>query len=924
MRSDSVHLAKLRDLLASDGILQATTAEPVLGRDGSRAPWMFYSWNVTLTAEGLRLAASCLLERLASFRSTQLAAHGMTGLPLLSACVEMGEGKYTGAAIRQQRKAYLSRRLVEGPLDPSRSIVVVDDSLSSGTALRSAIAALEAEGCVVEGAVVLVNFPGRGGLEGALDNGYRVESLFDIDRDLGQPLHSRSRPLHSLAPATDQPLPDGLAPAVLARRAAGIVLTTRTRPVAPSRLDRDYDGSGGVFVSFRRRSDDYRVAREGIWHFDGEVSRPAADVIDATVATVRAAGASIRAQDLDALKIGVTFLGPMEPIEPSQLDFDRYAIVVRDMAGRRAGGALPNTQVFTSEVEQYAHAWQRNARIGPTEAHRLYRQTVDKATEPGASWPVYGAPAPAALSWVSDPEVGRRLTGWARGLLRGSTPSDLSDDDLIASPIDGISVALYRRGTLATSIAWGPGPVAARIREAVADLRQRVSPSVLAAADLAIMVGVLYEPERLVGNGTELAAKKIRKGLDTVRVDSGGQHATMLPGALVYNGWSKEQLVGKLLELVPKRPSRFTTYQTALWLDDGGRCWQVRSGFPVPGRDDRGVPEEDIRSLAGFLERNLDPRGIPVYRLDIVSGARTWQGTAPRQLHALMGLDRAGRLLGERHWRQAARQGFERYVADTERRPGGFAVSTGGSLADAILVAAVGSATDPLANHPAVAAARDRLRSSVDPFGRITVQRVRIGRAQDFEYLPGAVLVALAADPAVLDGVPASRLARALAWHRERIRVLHSWGEAGWQMQAWSAIWRHHRSDDQAAFVFEMADWAIERQLDKNGAFLENLSPSEPSFNTGFIAEGIAAAWALAEVLGDADRARRYEASWSAANGFMRSLLVAKADTFVCRDPVVALGGVRLTPSVPYVRADSVSHWLNALVTGATLQTTKM
>ncbi len=920
MRTESVHWVRLRDLLASDGILQATAAEPVLGRDGSRAPWMFYSWNVTLTAEGLRLAASCLLERLSSFRSTQLAAHGMTGLPLLSACVEMGEGKYTGAAIRHRQKAYLSRRLVEGPLDPSRSIVVVDDSLSSGTALRSAITALEAEGCVVEGAVVLVNFPGRGGLEGALSTGYRVESLFDIERDLGQPLHPRYRQGPSLAASSGRPLPDGLAPAVLARRAAEIVLATGARPVAPRRLDRNYDGAGGVFVSFRRRSDDHRVARDGLWHFDGEASHPPDDVVDATVATLRAAGGALRARDLETLKIGVTFLGPMEPIEPRQLDFDRYAIVVRDFAGRRAGGALPNTQVFTSEVEQYAHAWQRNAGIGPTEAHRLYRQAVDKTAEPSVRWPAYGAPAPAELSWASDPHVGSTLTGWARRLLRGSPSSDQPEDDLIASPIHGVSVGLYRRGTIATSIAWGPGPANVRIREAVADLRQRVSPSVLAAADLVIMVGVLSEPERLAGDDPGLAVKKIRKGLDAVRVDGGERHATMLPGALVYNGWSKEHLVRTLLDLVPSQPSRFTTYQTALWLDDGGHCHRVRSGFPVRGHDDPDDPERDIRALAGFLMRNLDPGGIPVYRLDIASGTRTWRGTAPRQLHALMGLDRAGRLLRQPRWHEAAQRGFERYLADAHEGPGAFAVSAGGPLADAILVAAVGAATHPLSNHPAMVGARNRLRSYVDPFGRISVQPVRLGLAQDFEYLPGAVLTALAADRAVLDGVPPACLGRSLSWHRDRIRVLHSWGEAGWQMQAWSAIWRHHRSDDQAAFVFEMADWAIARQLDKNGAFLENLSPTEPSFNTGFIAEGIAAAWNLAEALGDSDRVKRYRASWRAANRFMRSLLVVQADTFVCRDPTVALGGVRLTPSVPHVRADSVSHWLNALVTGARLE----
>jgi len=144
-------------------------------------------------------------------------------------------------------------------------------------------------------------------------------------------------------------------------------------------------------------------------------------------------------------------------------------------------------------------------------------------------------------------------------------------------------------------------------------------------------------------------------------------------------------------------------------------------------------------------------------------------------------------------------------------------------------------------------------------------------------------------------------------------------GQVGWQLQGWSAVHRHYRSDDQAGFVFELADWAIDRQLDTSGAFLEELSPDEPSFNTGFIAEGVAAAWSTAVLLGETNRATIYEASWRRANRFMRNLLIQPEDTFCFRDPDAAVGGVRLTPSRADVRADSVSHWLNGLVTGAAI-----
>jgi hypothetical protein len=51
----------------------------------------------------------------------------------------------------------------------------------------------------------------------------------------------------------------------------------------------------------------------------------------------------------------------------------------------------------------------------------------------------------------------------------------------------------------------------------------------------------------------------------------------------------------------------------------------------------------------------------------------------------------------------------------------------------------------------------------------------------------------------------------------------------------------------------------------------------------------------------------------------MRRLQILPEDGFVCADPGAALGGVRIVASGPWIRADSVSHWLSALCTGLEL-----
>src|SRR5512138_645540 len=116
--------AELLELLTTQGILYSTPEQPITHRNGAISPWAFYSWGISLTERGLRLAAQQMLEALATFSSTQLASYGYTGLPLLSACLLEGRGRYTGLSIREKRKPYLTNRRVDGPYDRSRPVVI--------------------------------------------------------------------------------------------------------------------------------------------------------------------------------------------------------------------------------------------------------------------------------------------------------------------------------------------------------------------------------------------------------------------------------------------------------------------------------------------------------------------------------------------------------------------------------------------------------------------------------------------------------------------------------------------------------------------------------------------------------------------------------------------------------------------------------
>ncbi len=138
----------------------------------------------------------------------------------------------------------------------------------------------------------------------------------------------------------------------------------------------------------------------------------------------------------------------------------------------------------------------------------------------------------------------------------------------------------------------------------------------------------------------------------------------------------------------------------------GDEVHRLVDGFPERPRPGSGADLDlmvrTARDLAGHIAASLDEHGRPVYSVDAVTGRRTRDGTGPRQVHALTGLALAGRLLDEPGWEEGATTGLRGYLDDVDPRPGGFAVSTGGALADAVLYAALGDPDHPLHRHPAV------------------------------------------------------------------------------------------------------------------------------------------------------------------------------------------------------------------------------
>src|SRR4026208_110314 len=152
--------AELLDMLQRRGILYRTETQPVLSRDGTSARWMLDSLAVTLSPRGAQLAGHCILELLKRFDGKQLATYGLTGVPILQSCV-LQDNRYRGLLVRKERKQHGSCKLIEGEIDPREPVILIDDSVSSGTCMTEATERLGAAGWGVEGGICLLRLGWR-------------------------------------------------------------------------------------------------------------------------------------------------------------------------------------------------------------------------------------------------------------------------------------------------------------------------------------------------------------------------------------------------------------------------------------------------------------------------------------------------------------------------------------------------------------------------------------------------------------------------------------------------------------------------------------------------------------------------------------------------------------------------------------------
>lgn len=173
-------ITALRNLIQRDALI---TGNFVL-KSGETSLFYFDLRRVTLTAQGAGLTGQVLWERIREAPVTAIAGPATAAIPLvtatLTAAAADGEDDLRGGFVRSAAKEHGTGQRLEGAIRPGDSIMLFEDTVTTGGSLIDAAQVLREFGCSIYGAIWLVD-RGAGGLEAVREAGIPVATLFTLD-----------------------------------------------------------------------------------------------------------------------------------------------------------------------------------------------------------------------------------------------------------------------------------------------------------------------------------------------------------------------------------------------------------------------------------------------------------------------------------------------------------------------------------------------------------------------------------------------------------------------------------------------------------------------------------------------------------------------------------------------------------------------
>ena len=151
---------------------------------GITSRFYFDAKPTLFTAEGSRLVGELLCDEAARVRAEAVGGPMVGAVPVVHAALAVAAERglaLKGFWVRKEPKGHGTERLLEGEVDPSDRVLIVDDVITTGSSIHRTIEALAEAGCTeIAGVCVLLDRRQRSAEEHAALEAMGLVSLMDL------------------------------------------------------------------------------------------------------------------------------------------------------------------------------------------------------------------------------------------------------------------------------------------------------------------------------------------------------------------------------------------------------------------------------------------------------------------------------------------------------------------------------------------------------------------------------------------------------------------------------------------------------------------------------------------------------------------------------------------------------------------------
>ncbi len=509
-----------------------------------------------------------------------------------------------------------------------------------------------------------------------------------------------------------------------------------------------------------------------------------------------------------------------------------------------------------------------------------------------------------------------------------------------------VVVRLRQRGYLLATAAAGPSPVAKATRDAA----QMAVEMLLGegTVDLDLANRMLIEIE-VVGScqAIPVEADWTKPRVVDPFVEP-GVHGLVLEGATARHRFCPTEIftsdlvlaeaLRRFAEMARMDPSKtaavkLSRFRTVHWYEpeSGSEIVSLHRGLTIVGRGAVTLKEVDaaIDRLAAYMAYRQLESGLFTYQYEPSRDAYSEEQNLVRQVGAVVAMALHARVSGQNASRAAADLGIRYHLQGLTEVTGVdhaayIATADGDNKLGVTALLCLAMAEHPDPEHHA--RVREDLINGMlllqRPSGMfLTAFRPEV-KVQAQDYFPGEALLAMAAQYRV---DPSTRVLeafhRAISFYRDYFRGRPSPAFVPWQVQAYTLMAEHSKRGDYVEYVFELADWLAEKQLNRDNCRWPELWGGFATYQPGRVGvasaaylEGFADALRLARKVNDTERAKRYECVVRDAVRFVMQLQIRPEEAYFMRSPRDAVGGIRTSPSLNLLRIDHCQHALIGLI----------